>query len=209
MNGVPNGEPPGLWLSVSELARARGLAKSSVSARVASLVDKGLIKTRAGVKRSKLINVAAFDRAIGETGDLAHAQAPELDDAPLLATARPAAETASATYTREQAREKSYAADLKKLDLDERLGKLVTVESVQAAAVRLAETLVRQIDQIASRADDIAAAVAKGGVQGARGALKMAAREIRESMARELERLADAAKAEHDLQPDKPADVDE
>ena len=200
MSHAPNDEPPGLWLSVSELARARGLAKSSVSARVASLVDKGLIKTRAGVKQSKLINVAAFDRAIGEVGDLAHAQAPDLDDAPEMATARPATETASATYTREQAREKSYAADLKKLDLDERLGKLVTVESVQDGAVRLAETLVRQLDQMAGRADDIAAAVAKDGVLGARGALKTVAREIRESMARELERLADTAQAEHQAQ---------
>jgi hypothetical protein len=195
-----NGDAPGLWLNVSELARARGIDKAAVSRRVARLVQIGALETRPGARGTKLINVAAFDRAIGETGDLAHAQAREPDDAPLLAPATPTTETASATYTREQAREKSYAADLKKLDLDERLGKLVTVESVQAGAVRLAETLVRQIDQITGRADDIAAAVAKDGVQGARGALKTVAREIRESMARELERLADTAQAEHQAQ---------
>ena len=191
---------PGLWLTVSELARARGVNRSTISRHASRLVEIGVIETRPGARGTKLINVAAFDRAIGEVGDMAHAQAPDLDDAPLLAIAQPATETASATYTREQAREKSYAADLKKLDLDERLGKLVTVESVQDGAVRLAETLVRQLDQMAGRADDIAAAVAKDGVQGARGALKTVAREIRESMARELERLADVAQAEHQAQ---------
>ena len=195
-----NGDVPGLWLNVSELARARGIDKAAVSRRVARLVEIGALETRPGARGTKLINVAAFDRAIGEVGDLAHAQGPDLDDAPLLTPAQPPAETASATYTREQAREKSYAADLKKLDLDERLGKLVTVESVQAGAVRLAETLVRQIDQITGRADDIAAAVAKDGLQGARAALKTVARDIRESMARELERLADTAQAEHQAQ---------
>ena len=195
-----NGDVPGLWLNVSALARARGIDKAAVSRRVARLVEIGALETRPGARGTKLINVAAFDRAIGEVGDLAHAQAPDANDAPLLPPAQPSTETASATYTREQAREKSYTADLKKLDLDERLGKLVTVESVQDGAVRLAETLVRQIDQLAGRADDIAAAVAKDGVLGARGALKTVAREIRESMARELERLADTAQTEHQAQ---------
>jgi hypothetical protein len=51
----------------------------------------------------------------------------------LFAAAHPVSATASATYSREQAREKSYKAEPARLDLDERLCKLVAVNDVVAA----------------------------------------------------------------------------
>ena len=201
MNNAANGEPSGLWLSVSELARTRGLAKSGVSARVSRLVGKGVITTRTGVKGTKLINVAEFDRAIGETGDLAHAQAPAQDDAPLLAAADPASETASAAYSREQAREKSYKAELARLDLEERLGKLVAVEKVAEAAGSVAEALVRAIDQFPTRAAEILSASESNGVEGIRTVLRSIGRDLRDLASRELVKLADVASKTPDPAP--------
>jgi len=51
----------------------------------------------------------------------------------LFAAADPVSGIASATYSREQARQKSYKAELARLDLDERLCKLVAVNDVVAA----------------------------------------------------------------------------
>lgn len=188
-------DAPAVLLSIADIARRKGVSKQAVSKRVKRLEELGTLRTYDGPKGSRLVSLAEYDRAIGETGELAHAQAPA------RAGRLPAAgEDVEHVYTREQAREKAYAADLKKLDLDERLGKLVPVEAVQQAAVRLAEAMVRQFDMMTSRADDIAAAVAKEGTHGARAVLKTLGREAREVMARALEELADTAQAEHDGQ---------
>lgn len=176
-------------LSIADIARRKGVSKQAISKRVARLEQLGQIATHKGPRGTVLVSLAEYDRAVGETSELAHVQAPQ----PKVT----AVADAEHSYTREQAREKAYAADLKKLDLDERLGKLVPIEHVQQAAVRLAETLVRLLDQLPTRSDDIAAAVGKEGSPGARRVLKEIGRDARETMARELERLAETAQAEH------------
>ena len=189
--GAVDARPAGLMLSIADIARRKGVSKQAISKRVARLEQLGQIATHKGPRGTVLVSLAEYDRAVGETSELAHVQAPQ----PKVAAA--AAADAEHSYTREQAREKAYAADLKKLDLDERLGKLVPIEHVQHAAVRLAETLVRILDQLQTRSDDIAAAVGKEGSPGARRVLKEIGRDARETMARELERLAETAQAEH------------
>ena len=177
--------PAGLRLSVSEIAQQKGVSKQAVSKRVARLEASGAIKTRRGPRGKALINIAEYDRAIGETGDLAHAQAP--DDAPLFAAADPVSETASATYSREQAREKSYKA--------ERLGKLVAVNDVAAAGSKIADALVRAIDQLPTRAGELLAASERGGVEGIRAVLRTMGRELRDRASSELVALADVGQA--------------
>ena len=185
--------PAGLMLSVSEIAQQKGVSKQAVSKRVARLEASGAIKTRRGPRGKALINIAEYDRAIGETGDLAHAQAP--DDAPLFAAADSVSETASATYSREQAREKSYKAELARLDLDERLGKLVAVNDVAAAGSKIADALVRAIDQLPTRAGELLAASERGGVEGIRAVLRTMGRELRDRASSELVALADVGQA--------------
>lgn len=187
--GAVDARPVGLMLSIADIARRKGVSKQAISKRVARLEQLGQIATHKGPRGTVLVSLAEYDRAVGETSELAHVQAPQ----PKVT----AVADAEHSYTREQAREKAYAADLKKLDLDERLGKLVPIEHVQQAAVRLAETLVRLLDQLPTRSDDIAAAVGKEGSPGARRVLKEIGRDARETMARELERLAETAQAEH------------
>lgn len=184
-------------LSIADIARRKGVSKQAISKRVARLEQLGQIATQKGPRGTVLVSLAEYDRAVGETSELAHVQAPQ----PKIA----AAVDAEHVYTREQAREKAYAADLKKLDLDERLGKLVPIEDLAAAGGRIAETLVRQIDQMSGRAGELAAAVAKDGETGARSFLRTMGRDLREVLARELAALADVARRDRTTPaPDEP-----
>jgi hypothetical protein len=56
------------WLSVADLAKARGISKQAVIKRVNKLVAQGLLKTKRGA-RGQLINVGEFDRVTNETVD--------------------------------------------------------------------------------------------------------------------------------------------
>jgi DNA-binding MarR family transcriptional regulator len=181
---------PGLWLTVTELAERLGLAKSAVSKRLKRFEDTGTpIATRPGKGNALLVNVAEYERAVGTSGDQART----------LATKPPSdePESVSASYTREQAREKSYAAELKRLDLEERLGKLLPVAELAAIAGRVGEALVAAIERLPGLADDCAAAVARDGAQGARSFLKTTAFELRETLSKALDELATTARAEH------------
>ena len=199
----PRETPPG-WLTISDLARERGVDKSAVSRRVARMEGLGLVTTRVQGK-AKLVNLAEFNRAAASTVDGVRelngrgatgppdAGAPNSDD-PVLA--------------REQARRVGYSADLAKLDLDERLGRLVEVEAVRLSLETCALELVRVIDQLPARADALAAAVAKEGVAGLRAALRAVARAWRDTLARAAERFASGESlGESELDPTPSAEV--
>jgi hypothetical protein len=165
----------GLWESVAAVARRKGITRQSLNERVDRLKADGLITVRRD-GRSKLINVAEFDRAVGETGDAIKegAAATRADDGD--AEKNPALRD-------HQARAAQYTADLKFLDLEERLGRLVPVAEVEDAAAKCAEATVRIIDRLPTYADAIAAAVGKDGPAGARAKLKEIARELRTGIA--------------------------
>jgi DNA-binding Lrp family transcriptional regulator len=166
----------GLWESVAEVARRKGITRQSLNERVDRLASDGLIKVRRN-GRSKLINSAEFDRVVGEVGDAVKEGA---------AITRAEAETgASATPALRDHQERAarYAADLRFLDLEERLGRLVPVAEVEDAAQKCAEATVRVVDRLPTYADAIAAAVGKDGPAGARAKLKEIAREIRQAIA--------------------------
>lgn len=173
----------GAWVSITELAKLKGLGKAAISERVAGFVAKGLLSTKPGKGKVKLVNLAAFDRVAGETTDLAKAAGAETKRqhaAPLPS------DPLAPIYTAEQARDMAYRAEMRRMDLEERQGKILQVADVAAAVTMAGEAIVRAIDQLPSLADDIAAAVAQSGAAGARTLLKAKARETRELMAREL-----------------------
>ena len=182
----------GLWESVAEVARRKGITRQSLNERVDRLASEGLIKVRRD-GRSKLINVAEFDRVVGEVGDAVKEGA---------ATTRAEADgdvEKNPALRDHQARAAQYTADLKFLDLEERLGRLVPVAEVEEAAVKCAESTVRVIDRLPTYADAVAAAVGKDGPAGARAKLKEIAREIRQAIAEahgELARKAEPVKLE-------------
>jgi hypothetical protein len=166
----------GLWLTVAEVARCKGITRQALNERVDRLASEGLIKVRRD-GRSKLINLAEFDRVVGEVGDAVKEGA-----AMTRAEADGDAEKNPALRDH-QARAAQYTADLKYLDLEERLGRLVPVAEVEDAAATCAEATVRVIDRLPTYADAIAAAVGRDGPAGARAKLKEIARELRTSIA--------------------------
>ena len=91
----------------------------------------------------------------------------------------------------EQAKRVSFDAELKRLDLAQRLGSLVEVDAVRRSIEICALELAQAIDQLPARADALANAMAKDGVSGLRAALRGLAREMRETLAQAAERFAE------------------
>jgi DNA-binding IscR family transcriptional regulator len=59
----------GLWLSISEIARLKDKSRQAIAKRVEALVEAGKLQTKPGEGGTKLVNLAQFDRAVGEVGD--------------------------------------------------------------------------------------------------------------------------------------------
>jgi hypothetical protein len=199
---APNTTDAG-WVSISELARLKGLGKAAVSERVSGFVARGLLSTRPGKGKIKLVNLAAFDRVAGETTDLARAAGAETKRQHQASPQMPSpSDPLAPVYTSEQARHMAYKAESARLDLEERQGKILQVDAVSAAIASAGEAIARAVDQMPAIADDLAAAVAQTGAAGARTLLKARTREIREMMARELAAVLNLTPPEGPAKPD-------
>jgi DNA-binding IscR family transcriptional regulator len=176
----------GLWLSVSEIARQKEKSRQAIAKRVDSLVEAGLLETRPGPNGTKLVNLAQFDRAVGDTGDAFKEAGAETR---AEAEADPTAVTSPALRDH-QARAAQYTADLKFLDLEERLGRLVPVAEVKDAGQKAAEAIVRIVDRLPTYAEALAVVAVKDGTAGARGKLKDIARELRTAIADAMDVIA-------------------
>ncbi|QEL26142.1 hypothetical protein FQV39_28690 [Bosea sp. F3-2] len=175
--------PDAAWVSISELARLKGLSKAAVSERVKGLIQKGQLSTKPGKGKVVLVNLAAFDRVIGETTDLAKAAGAETKR---LSTSPQPRDDAAPIYTAEQARHMAYKAESARLDLEERQSKILQVADVSNAIAAAGDAIARAIEKLPTMADDIASAVAQSGATGARTELKAKARDLRELVAKEL-----------------------
>ncbi|MGN1285152.1 MAG: hypothetical protein ACI4XG_00960 [Bradyrhizobium sp.] len=154
----------GLWLSVAELARLKNLSRQSVHERVRRLVESGDLTTR-GEGRSLRVNLAQYDLAIGSTGDAAR-------EAGAATKAMVDVDVPTSSAFRDaQTREKQYAADLKYLELQHRLGELAPVAEMKDAAVKMGEVVVNVITRLPSQADALASAFTKAGIPGMRSEL--------------------------------------
>jgi len=190
---APNGSPDEIWLGISELARLKGVDKSWISRRVAALEELGKIEPRDGPNRAKLINLAQFDRAVGETTDLAKEQAAVTaranrndaadDDAP------GGAATADPRYADAQRRKVHYEAGMKALEYGERTGQLVAIGQVETVIAEIAEELAQPIRQLPTRADELAAVAVRDGAAGVRVMLREVAHALLKAMAQALRRL--------------------
>lgn len=163
-------EADGLWVTITELAQRKGIGKPAVSERVARFEAQGLLTTRPGKGKAKLVNLAEFDRVAGETTDLGREQG--------AATRRAAAALPSPSggsdpvYTQEQARKMAYSADREKIALGEDLDRLVPVDRLEAEFARVLAPIARALTRLSARADDVTAAVGENGKAGARAFLE-------------------------------------
>ncbi len=106
------------------------------------------------------MNVVAYDRWRRETRDAVHTMNARSPESPgsMEIIAWPDRAPNEKSLAREQARRVSYQAELARLDLEERLGKLVPVDDIFAAIREIAEVFVRGFEQLPGQADELAAA---------------------------------------------------
>lgn len=130
---------PGLWVSISELARLKGKSKQAISKRVKRLVESQALETRSGEGGEVLVNRVAFDRAVGENTDPAQLlRNPGLE---IAATApAPVSQAGGADdgqpksrgYLQHKETSAAYQAENDRLDLEERLGRTCDRADVEA-----------------------------------------------------------------------------
>lgn len=177
-------EGAAVWVTCAELARRRGVSRPAITKRVDQLEADGKVVTRRE-GRSRLVDLAGFDRAVGETGDAVKEQA--------AATVRETSAKASPAMRDAQTERAQYEARIKALDLADRRKQVVPIageHGIEAAATRIGLALARDLDAMVRHADDVAAAVGKEGAAGARRILKEIATKARESVAASLAELA-------------------
>lgn len=174
----------GLWLTITELASREGVGKPTISEKVKALEADGLIKTKPGRGRQKLVNLAQYLTAIGKAGDAAKELAAETRAAevPLDAPTQPG-------YRDAQTRRTQFEADLKELELRQRQGELVAAADLGAAAQTCMEAIVAVLDRLKVRAPDMAAAVGHDGERGARAQYARDTRDLRSAIAEAFNRL--------------------
>lgn len=189
----------GLWLSISDIAKRKGVSKQTISEKVAKLGDK--IEIRPGKNRTKLINLAQYDRLVGEIADLGKELAAETarqaQAAPVMEADQPLdlAPLAPAPYSTAQADRARYESELKKLDLAERRGQLVAISDLTEALASVGDTIAQILARLPLRADDVSAATGKDGIAGCRVALKTIAFDMSAAITTALRGLEHAALA--------------
>lgn len=171
-------------VSISDLARRRGVSKQAIHKRVAALVGAGKLSTFAGPNRSVMVSEAAYDFAVGLTGDPVKEAAAETAAvlrgdsrlAPAMATSAPqsalhlvadklpapAEDSEAASFRESKARDAFYGAEMKRLALERETGRIYYIEEVEAALLRIADAVRDQARGLISHADAGAEAFEKG-----------------------------------------------
>lgn len=129
----------GVWLTIAELAKRKGISRQSASERINRLEQDGLIATRR-VGRSRQVELATFDRAVGQTGNAFREQGAE--------TKRETTEPPTAALRDAQTQRAQYESKLKALDYAERTGQLVPIKGdhgVETALVKATEVIIREL----------------------------------------------------------------
>lgn len=167
-------------LSQADYARRRNVSPNAIG----KAIDAGRIPASAvrRVGRGKLIDVAAADLALGVSGVRVNTPSEFLPTVPAgenspIAPPPVISETPGLTKARTASAE--IDARIKQLDFDQRIGRLLEVADVAQAMQRWAEAAVREVDQLATHADDLAAAFTRNGVEGVRQVCKEISRRQR------------------------------
>ncbi len=173
-----------MLIPLTELASSRGISKPSASINISRWTAQGAkITTR---KKGKVLLVD------GDAYDKAHADAATGSKSRLDGNRgnKTGAKPAYGSYAREQARKIGYEAELKRLELEERLGNLIPREDLQRATELASEAVLRSIDHAVMRVDELQEASARGGVAALRVALKGVVRDVKTRCADALVRIA-------------------
>lgn len=187
----------GVWLTVSELAKRKGISRQSASERIDRLERDGLIETKRN-GRSRMVELATFDRVVGQTGDAFREQGaqtkrdmadPQTDTPSPVSAALRDAQTVRA----------QYESKLKGLDYAERTGQLVPIKGehgVETALVKVTEAIIRELNAPLNWVTEIME-TQREGEPALRRLLRRKIHEQREAIAARLASVAgEAAEAE-------------
>jgi hypothetical protein len=190
----------GVWMALSEIARLRGTSRQAISKRVKRL---GL-PTRPGPKGTLMVELASFDRATHQ------ATVPSgFDGGPAMERAEylPARHTRSIGAETPLVERTRYEAALRRLDLEERLGKVVATKQVEEAMVAAGTTIARVFERLTSSSSEIYAAT-RDGEPAVRQLLRRLADDMRRDAAKalaELHRQGEAEEAAGGIEMDFPS----
>jgi DNA-binding transcriptional ArsR family regulator len=132
----------GVWITISELAKRKGVSRQAAREKVDRLERSGLLTTqRRGANR--MVELASFDRAVGDAGDAVRESG--------AATKRQSTLPAQGAPLRDAQTERTkYDAALRALDYAERTKQLVAVKGshgIEAALIRVSEEILRDMGQ--------------------------------------------------------------
>lgn len=167
----------GLWLSIAEIARRKGVSRQAVAERVARFEEAGSITTKPGKANAKLVNLAEFDRLAQEQTSFAKQSG---------ARNGSGGSSRRGDYNEAITEKAQYDAALKRIELGEKLKELIPVEDVEGAAQEAAQLIVTIIEGLARRTADIESA-AKAGTT--RTLLKSIIFDMRTRVAAEMKKL--------------------
>lgn len=186
-------ESDGVWITVSELARRKNITRQTALERVTRLERDGLLETRRD-GRARLVEMATFDRLVGQTGNAYREQGAETKRS---ADQMPA--PASAALRDAQSERAQYEAKLKALDLAERTGQLVPLRGehgIETALIKVTEAIIRDLGAPLNWVSEILETV-RDGEPALRRLLRKKILEQRQSIANRLAAIAgEASEAE-------------
>jgi transposase len=178
----------GSWYSIAEIARLKGVERTTIWEKVNKLEGDGLLRTRPGPGKTRLVNLVEYDLAIGETTDFSRQQA-AATRAQNAAGEESGVPSAPPGYSEAQRRKLQYEAAIKQLDYGERTKQLVAVGDVKTVIEKIAGACRGAVDVLVLRADEIAAAAAKDGTPGVRTVLKDATFKLLTAISQALRNL--------------------
>lgn len=182
----------GLWITVAELAQRKGLTRQTVAERVNRLEEEGRISTRRE-GRSRLVELAAYDRAVGAVGDAAKEIGAQ--------TKRDETASENSGLRDAQTERAKYEARLKALDFAERSGLVIPVKGengIEGALIKICDQVLRDLGTPMQWVDDLMEASRKGEPH-LRRVIRTKIAEQRKLVAEHLMALAgEAAQAEAD-----------
>lgn len=175
--------PDLLQISLTDLAKRKNCTPRNIQKKVAKLESEGLITVKKK-GRAKFVNLAEYDRVVGEIEDPAKQLGNE--------TARANKDVDSGhNYRSAKAEREGYLAELARLDLEERMEKLRPVNEIADALVAIGREVLQSADAMATgRAEELFGAAKKGDLAAFRQKYQKIVRQWAEQTAT---RLADAA----------------
>ncbi|MCF1502921.1 hypothetical protein L0F51_03960 [Afifella sp. H1R] len=198
---MPTDDAPRVMLSIGQIAEREGVSKQAISKIVKKLVDEhGVPVERDGRGRIARVSLAHFEHHRGHYTNPAKRSA--VAAVSQSANADPgSSEARSPSDSFEEARRLNEWLKLERGRIEhlEELKQLVRADKLRDALEAIGREIQAAVNRLQNQADDLAVAVSKEGVHGARVKLRAIAFDLNEDIAARLAAIGTKAPAEDDV----------